>query len=146
MPPLIRMIPSHCCSFKVLLLSWMSVKCSKIIYIWTAFPNAFTQVVTHQNMSVKLQINTLRLRQNGRHFPDNIFTCIFSNENVWISRKISLTILPKDWINNIPVLIQIMAWRRIGAKPLPEPRWPSSIDAYMSPGLSELMQQRSRRR
>ena len=27
-------------------------------------------------------INTLRLRQNGRHFPDNIFTHIFLNENV----------------------------------------------------------------
>ena len=27
-------------------------------------------------------INTLRPRQNGRHFPDNIFNCIFLNENV----------------------------------------------------------------
>ena len=26
--------------------------------------------------------NTLRPRQNGRHFPDDIFKCIFLNENV----------------------------------------------------------------
>ena len=30
------------------------------------------------------------LRQNGRHFPDDIFKCIFSNEKVCISIKISL--------------------------------------------------------
>ena len=27
-------------------------------------------------------------RQDGRHFPDEIFRCIFFNENVWISIKI----------------------------------------------------------
>ena len=27
-------------------------------------------------------INTLRPRQNGRHFPDDIFKCIFLNENI----------------------------------------------------------------
>ena len=32
--------------------------------------------------------NILRPRQNGRHFPDDIFTCIFLNENVRISIKI----------------------------------------------------------
>ena len=26
--------------------------------------------------------NTLRPRQNGRHFPDDIFKCIFLDENV----------------------------------------------------------------
>ena len=29
-----------------------------------------------------LLINTLRPRQNGRHFADDIFKCIFVNENV----------------------------------------------------------------
>ena len=66
-------------------------------------------------------VNTLRLRQNGRHFPDNIFKCIFMNENVWISMKISLKFVPKSPINNIPALVQIMAWRRSGIKPLSEP-------------------------
>ena len=67
------------------------------------------------------QFNTLRPRQNGRHFPDDIFKCIFLNENVWISIKISLKFVPKVPINNIPALVQIMAWRQSGDKPLYEP-------------------------
>ena len=66
-------------------------------------------------------IITLRPRQNGRHFADDIFKCIFLNENVWIPIKISLKFVPKGPINNIPALVQIMAWRRPGDKPLSEP-------------------------
>ena len=66
-------------------------------------------------------LNTLRQRQNGRHFADDIFKCIFLNENVWIPIKISLKFVPKGPINNIPSLVQIMVWRRPGAKPLSEP-------------------------
>ena len=66
-------------------------------------------------------INTLRPRQNGRHFPDDIFKCIFLNENVSIPIKISLKIVPKSPINTIPAYVQIMAWRRPGDKPLSEP-------------------------
>ena len=65
--------------------------------------------------------NTLRLRQNGGQFPDVIFKCIFYNERIWISIEISLKIVPKGPINNIPALVQIMAWRRSGDKPLSEP-------------------------
>ena len=56
-------------------------------------------------------LNSLRLRQDGHHFPDDDFKCNFLNENAWISIKISLN----------PALIQIMAWRRPGDKPLSEP-------------------------
>ena len=66
-------------------------------------------------------INTLRPRQNGRHFADDIFMCIFLNEHVWIPIEISLKFVPKGPINNIPALVQIMAWRRPGDKPLSEP-------------------------
>ena len=66
-------------------------------------------------------INTLRLRQNGPHYTDDIFKSIFLNEYVWIPIKISLRIIPKGPINNIPALIQIMDWRRSGDKPLSEP-------------------------
>ena len=41
--------------------------------------------------------------------------------NVWTSIKISLKFIPKGPINNTPVLVQIMAWRRSGDKPLSEP-------------------------
>ena len=47
--------------------------------------------------------------QNDRHFPDDILKCIFLNENVWILGKISLKFVPKGAINNIPVLVQLMA-------------------------------------
>ena len=66
-------------------------------------------------------LNTLRPRQNGRRFADDTFKRIFLNENVRISIKISLKFVPKGPINNIPALVQIMAWRRIGDKPLSEP-------------------------
>ena len=46
-----------------------------------------------------------------------IFKCIFLNENVSIAIKISLKFVPKVSINNIPALVQIMAWRRPGDKP-----------------------------
>ena len=66
-------------------------------------------------------VNTLGLRQNGRHFPGNIFKCIFLNENVKISIKISMQFVPKGPINYITTLVQIMAWFREGNKPLSEP-------------------------
>ena len=49
-------------------------------------------------------LNSLRPRQNGRHFPDAIFKWIFLNENVWILIKISLKFVSKALINNIPAL------------------------------------------
>ena len=67
-------------------------------------------------------INTLRpsSRQDGL-FPDDIFKSIFFNENVQILIKISLAFVHKAPINNTPALVQIMAWRRPGDKPLSEP-------------------------
>ena len=65
--------------------------------------------------------NTLRPRQNGCHLAEDIFNCIFLNENVWISLKISLKFVLKVPVNNTPALIQIMAWRQSGDKPLCEP-------------------------
>ena len=50
-------------------------------------------------------LNTLRPRQNGRHFADDILKCIFLNENVWILIEISLKFVPKGPIGNIPSLV-----------------------------------------
>ena len=52
-----------------------------------------------------IYFNTLRPRQNGRHFPDDILKCIFLNENVWILIKISLKFIPKGPINIITTLV-----------------------------------------
>ena len=71
-------------------------------------------------LPMRLHLNTLRPRQNGRHFADDTFKRIFLKEKVRISIKISLKFVPKSAIDNIPELFQIMAWRRPGDKPLSE--------------------------
>ena len=65
--------------------------------------------------------NTSRPRQDGRHFPDDMFKCIFLSENISIVIYISLKFVPKSQINNIPALVEIMACRQPGDKPLSEP-------------------------
>ena len=93
----------------------------------TAPPYSSTPIYILSNQSLLAtnwvchRINTLRPRQNGRHFADDIFKYIFLNENVWIPIKISLRFVPEGWINNIPALVQIMVWRGPGDKPLSEP-------------------------
>ena len=73
------------------------------------------------SMIVERVLNTLRLRQNGRDFADDISKCIFLNENVRILIKISLKFVPRGPINNISALVKITAWRRPGDRPLSEP-------------------------
>ena len=63
---------------------------------------------------------TFDIKQNDQHFQNDIFKCIFSNENIWISINISLKFVLKCPINNIPALVQIMVWRRLGDKSLSE--------------------------
>ena len=55
--------------------------------------------------STQDRFNTLRPRQNDRHFADDTFRLIFLNENVKMSTKISLKFVPKGPINNVPVLV-----------------------------------------
>ena len=92
--------------------------------------------------------NTLKPTQNCRHSAD-ILKCIFLNDSVWIPLKTSLKFVPEVRINNIPSLVQIMAWRRPGDKLLSalrmlgllkhicdprRPQWFNSLrpsDAYM---------------
>ena len=62
---------------------------------------------------------------------DNIFKCIFLNENNRILFEISLQFVPVSPIDNKPALVQVMAWRRTGDKPLPEPMLTQFTDAYM---------------
>ena len=83
-------------------------------------------------------LNTLRPRQKGRRFPDDIFKYIFLNENVRISLNISLKFIPKVRINNILALVQIMAWRWPGDKPLSNQWWVIHWRIYASLGLNEL--------
>ena len=49
--------------------------------------------------------NTLRPRQNGRHFADDILKCIFLMKIFLIPIGISLKFVPKGPIDNIPALV-----------------------------------------
>ena len=53
---------------------------------------------------IQSDINTLRPRQNGRHFADDIFKRVFLNEKIWIPIEISRKFVPKGSIRNIPAL------------------------------------------
>ena len=93
-------------------------------------------LLTQKFISMKKKIrgfNTLRQRQNGRHFTDDTFKCIFLNENVWIYIKMSLKFVPKGPINNIPALVQIMVWFQAGYKPLSEPTRMPAFWGYPPP-------------
>ena len=46
---------------------------------------------------------------NVRHFADDIFKSSFLNENIWIWIKISVKFVSKGQINDVPVLVQILA-------------------------------------
>ena len=60
---------------------------------------------------------------------DDIFKCIFLNENDNILTQISLKLVPRSSIDNKPALVQVMVWRRTGDKPLPEPMMTKFTDA-----------------
>ena len=45
--------------------------------------------------------------------------------------KISLKFVPQGPVNNIPALVQIMAWRQPSDKSLSEPKMAYFDDAYM---------------
>ena len=62
----------------------------------------------------------------------------WGNENVWILIKVSLKFVPRGAINNIPALVQMMAWRLPGDKPLSEPML-VRLHINASLGLSELV-------
>ena len=76
-----------------------------IIYV-----SQYLSFVTH--VSIMTNINTLRPRQHGRYVADDIFKCIFFNENILILIQISLKFVPKGQFDNNPALVQIMAWQQ----------------------------------
>ena len=69
------------------------------------------------------------MKQNGRHFTDNIFIHIFLNEKSGNLIKISLKFVYKRLIVNKWALVQVMACRLTGDKQLPEPMITQFTDA-----------------
>ena len=56
---------------------------------------------------------------------------IFLSENVRIAIQLSLKFVPRGPIDKKSALVQVMAWRRTGDKPIPEPLLNQFTDAYM---------------
>ena len=57
---------------------------------------------------------------------DVLYNCIPSSQLKW-----SCTLVPNGPIDNNKASVQIMVWRRIGDKPLSEPKITKLTDAYM---------------
>ena len=83
--------------------NWGLDKMANILEI--IFSNTFSWPGGEINNNSASMLNTLRPRQNGRHFPDDIFKWIFLNENVRILIKISQKFVPRGLINNTPALV-----------------------------------------
>ena len=70
---------------------------------------------------------------------DGIFKYVFLNENDRIPMKMSLKCFTKCPVDNKPALIQVMAWRRTGDKPLHKPMMAQVTNAYIRHKGDELM-------
>ena len=75
---------------------------SRIDNDWSQMFNdsAYVHAMNTERVTLHVQINTLRPKQNGRHCPGDVFKHILLNENIGISIKISLKLLPQGLINN----------------------------------------------
>ena len=78
-----------------------------------------------------LPLTHLPLDKMAAILTDDIFKCIFLIEKDKIPIQLSLKLVPVGPIDNKPVLVQVMVWRRTGDKPLPEPMMAQFTDAYM---------------
>ena len=110
----------HC--YKIIIHDFYNIK-MEIMY---SLDNNCVMLSKHISLKLISTFNTLRPRQNGRHFSDDIFDYIFLDE----------TVCP---INNILGLVQIMAWRRPGDKPLFEPMMVILLTHICVTGLNELI-------
>ena len=78
-----------------------------------------------------LGLTHLPLDEMAAILAHDFFNCIFFKENVRIPIQISLKYVPRGPIDNRPALVQVMAWRRTGDKPILGPKMNQFNDAYM---------------
>ena len=97
-------------------------------YKWQMYHNQQCHVICMLKMTTPL--THLPLDKMAIIFQDDIFKCIFMNEKFCVLIPISLKFVPKGPIKNIPALVQIMAWRLSGDKPLSEQMLIQFTDAY----------------
>ena len=83
-------------------------------YTTTSNITRYCRVCDDDRVEARSHFNPSPPGQNGRHFTDDVFKCIFMNEKLRILIKILLKIVPKCLIDNNPTLDQTMACRRTG--------------------------------
>ena len=124
------------CNFFLITVFYNQICVGYKLGLWVKSELMLSFISVKWNPSIPIMIDTLRPRQNGRHFTDYFFNCIFLNENVWVSIKISLKCVPESTVYKKSSLVQVMTWRRTGAKPFPEQGWPVHRGICESPGLN----------
>ena len=92
---------------------------------------SYLHIQSFLNMEMAWVDNTQRSRQNGGHFVDASFRCIFLNENDCILIEFLLKFIAKGPIDNTSELVEVMAWHQTGNQPLPQPMMTKYTDAYV---------------
>ena len=101
---------------QIFILLWTSHISPSWVSYGSSFPISLsTTVVVHTMLLLPFpclymqcpakQLNSSSPAQNGRHFADDIFKCIFVNEKFCILIKISLKFVPKVPIDNNTALV-----------------------------------------
>ena len=89
----------------------------KRVMLHAGFPQVFTgPIADHVETNQVLDVVVLeeKYEKDIIAIADNIFKLIFLNGNCSILNQISLKVIPKVPLNNIPALVQIMAWHQTG--------------------------------
>ena len=105
------------------------VKSLQLIWRWGICRE--TMSARSSNEFLGFDLTHLPLNKMAAILANNIFECIFLNENDRIPIQISLKFVPRIPIDNKAALVQVMAWRWTGNNPLPEPMMAQFTDAYM---------------
>ena len=116
----------------------MSLGHIELDIIWCVTRSQSPKASLTNKDQLRLTLNSLRLRQNRRHFEDDVFKCNCLNENVWILIKISPKFVANGPINNIPALVQIMAWHDKATSHHLNQWWLDYWHTNASLGLNEL--------
>ena len=97
------------------------------VYVAAGWGSSIKMLQVQQQLQAKNKANLNQPRVSWHiltHWGRNKMAAIFQTT---ISIKISLNFVPKGSINNIPSLVQIMAWCRPDGKPLSEPMMDRSM-------------------
>ena len=106
---------------------------NKLVVFMTRGPQRQVRRLPRATRELWRKFNTQSPRQNGPYFAGGIFQRIFCEENICIWIRINLKFVPRDPINCKSILVQAIAWRLFGPKPLHETILTKIYDAITAP-------------